>query len=151
MRAAVFDLDGTLADTVGGPDRGGERSACRGRASARRSIRSRDRATAFAGGRAMLRAGLGAAAADEAAVERLYPRLLELYGAALAVQTRLYDGVEAALDRLAARGLDARGLHQQARGGWRRCCSTALGIGGAVRRGARRRQPAPGASPTRGT
>ncbi|HRO11000.1 HAD-IA family hydrolase, partial [Amaricoccus sp.] len=65
----------------------------------------RDRATAFAGGRAMLRAGLGRlGAVDEAEVDRLYPRLLDLYGAGLAVHSRLYDGVGEALDRLEARG-----------------------------------------------
>jgi len=53
-----------------------------------------------------LRAGLvrGAGGADEAEVDRLYPRLLAIYGAALAVHTRLYDGAEAALERLAADG-----------------------------------------------
>ena len=63
----------------------------------------------------MLRAGLArVGAADEAEVDRLYPRLLELYGAALAVQTRLYDGAEAALDRLEAAGWGLGDLHQQA-------------------------------------
>ena len=53
----------------------------------------------------MLRAGLGrVAAVDEAEVDRLYPRLLELYGLGLAVHTRLYDGAEAALERLAGEG-----------------------------------------------
>ena len=52
----------------------------------------------------MLRAGLARAGGDEAAVEALYPRLLERYAAALAVETRLYDGAEAALDRLEAEG-----------------------------------------------
>ena len=78
----------------------------------------------------MLRAGLGAPAArDEAAVERLYPRLLELYAAALAVETRLYDGAEAALDRLAAEGWRLAVCTNKPEG-LARLLLDALGIGG---------------------
>ena len=53
----------------------------------------------------MLREGFARiGAADEGEVDRLYPRLLELYGLELAVHTRLYDGVVPALDRLEAAG-----------------------------------------------
>ena len=53
----------------------------------------------------MLRAGLEVdGGSDEAEVARLYPRLLELYGRDLAVHTRLFDGAEAALGTLEARG-----------------------------------------------
>jgi phosphoglycolate phosphatase len=105
MRLAVFDLDGTLADTaadliaaangalteagVGGPlDPVG------------------DRAVAFAGGRAMLRAGLGRGRApwQEADVDRLYGRLLDLYRDGIDGETRLYDGAEAALAALTDAG-----------------------------------------------
>lgn len=97
MRVAVFDLDGTLADT-GGDLIAAANAALGGRGRPLDPVA--DRATAFAGGRAMLRAGLGPGREDE--VERLYPVLLDAYAAALAVETRLYDGAEAALDRLAA-------------------------------------------------
>jgi phosphoglycolate phosphatase len=63
-----------------------------------------DRAAAFSGGRAMLRAGfarLGHATA-EVEVERLYPRLLDFYRDGICVHTELYEGVRPALDRLAA-------------------------------------------------
>ena len=53
----------------------------------------------------MLRAGLArAGAATRRRWSALYPRLLDVYAAALAVHTRLYDGAEAALDRLEAEG-----------------------------------------------
>jgi phosphoglycolate phosphatase len=100
MRVAVFDLDGTLADTSA--DLIAAANAAMAEAGAGRPLDpARHAVTAFAGGRAMLRAGLAApgAEADEAAVERLYPRLLALYGARLAVETRLYDGAEV-LERL---------------------------------------------------
>lgn len=97
VRVAVFDLDGTLADT--GADLIAAANAALG---APLLDPLRHRASAFAGGRAMLRAGLGLGREDE--VERLYPVLLEAYAGALAVETCLYDGAEAALDALAAAG-----------------------------------------------
>jgi len=104
MRVAIFDLDGTLADTSADLI-----------ASANATLAElghpglldpvADRAIAFAGGRAMLREGLLRARIAEAGrVDRLYPRLLDLYAAAIAVHTRAYEGAEAALQRLAAEG-----------------------------------------------
>ncbi|MFO1208337.1 MAG: HAD-IA family hydrolase [Amaricoccus sp.] len=104
MRLAVFDLDGTLADTAA--DLIAAANAALAEEGLGRALDpGRDAAVAFAGGRAMLRRGLaGPDGVDEAAVERLYPRLLARYGEAIAVETRLYDGAEAALARLDADG-----------------------------------------------
>jgi phosphoglycolate phosphatase len=105
MRVAVFDLDGTLADTSA--DLIAAANETFAAAGLGRPLDPwRDRAVAFAGGRAMLREGftrLGLAW-DEVEVTELYPRLVEIYGEALDVETRLFDGVDAALARLIAAG-----------------------------------------------
>ena len=91
MRVAVFDLDGTLADTAEDLLAAANVALEQGGRDAR-LFAGRDSATAFAGGRAMLREGLGrdGAAWDEAEVDRLFPVLLEAYGAAIDTHTRLY-------------------------------------------------------------
>ena len=103
----VFDLDGTLADTSA--DLIASANACfeaRGMGTLLDPIE--DALIAFHGGRAMLRAGYARAPKDmlvpPGAEEQDYPRLLEHYRTGIAVHTRLYPGVEAALDRLAADG-----------------------------------------------
>ena len=102
---AVFDLDGTLADTSA------DLIAAANAAFAEEGFgapldTARDQLTAFAGGRAMLREGFARVGgeADEAEVARLYQRLLALYGEAIDTNTRLYEGADAALGALAAAG-----------------------------------------------
>ncbi len=103
MRAAVFDLDGTLADTAA--DLIGAANICLDRLGLPGLAVGPDSGTAMRGGRAMLRLGLSRAGRmDEALVDRLYPELLDAYGTAIAAHSRLYPGVEAALDRLAEAG-----------------------------------------------
>ena len=103
----VFDLDGTLADTSA--DLIAAANACfaaRGMDVALDPLA--DALTAFHGGRAMLRAGYGRMAPDlllpPGAEDEDYPRLLSYYGENIAVHTRLYPGVEAALDCLQTDG-----------------------------------------------
>lgn len=103
----VFDLDGTLADTAA--DLIAAANACfaaRGLGSLLDPVA--DALIAFHGGRAMLRAGYGRIPSDvllpPGAEDEDFPRLLDYYDQGIAVSTRLYDGVESALDALAAEG-----------------------------------------------
>jgi phosphoglycolate phosphatase len=101
MGTVVFDLDGTLADTSG--DLIAAANACFRAMGAGDMLDPRaDAATAFLGGRAMLRLGLDrlGRAADEAEVERQYPTLLAAYGDAIDRHTVLYPGAMAAVAAL---------------------------------------------------
>nr|WP_111298611.1 HAD-IA family hydrolase [Paracoccus saliphilus] len=103
----VFDLDGTLADTSG--DLVAAANACfRARGLGDLLDPVEDMLIAFHGGRAMLRAGYGRMESDmllpPGAEDEDYNRLLDHYGASIAVHTRLYPGVEAALDQLSQAG-----------------------------------------------
>ncbi|MEM1076986.1 MAG: HAD-IA family hydrolase [Pseudomonadota bacterium] len=101
----IFDLDGTLADTSA--DLIAAANACfeaRGQGAPLDPVV--DAATAFAGGRAMLRLGLTRRGEDwsESDVDADYPVLLEAYAEKIDVHTRLYPGALAAVERLRARG-----------------------------------------------
>jgi phosphoglycolate phosphatase len=104
MRIAVFDLDGTLADTSADLIAAANGALAEAGLGAPLAAPA-DAAIAFRGGRAMLRAGLERVrgAVDGAAVETLYPRLLALYAEGIDRHTELYDGAAAALDELDAR------------------------------------------------
>jgi phosphoglycolate phosphatase len=107
MRAAVFDLDGTLADTSADLIAGANAALALAGAAARLDARA-DAGLSGRGGRAMLRegfarSGLGAAEI-EAAVEAAFEPFLAAYEARIAEESRLFPGVEAALDALEAGG-----------------------------------------------
>lgn len=108
MRGAIFDLDGTLADTAG------DLLAAANAALAPEGLPCLDpvvdRPVAGRGGRAMIRTALAKAGRDPDAPEgaaltdALYPRLLAAYETRLAEETVLFDGVEACLGELVGGG-----------------------------------------------
>ena len=107
MRAAVFDLDGTLADTSADLI-GGANVALEGAGAAARLCPSADARLAGRGGRAMLaegfrREGLSDAAL-EAAVDAAVAPFLAAYEARIAAESRLFEGVEPALEVLEGAG-----------------------------------------------
>ncbi len=104
MKTAVFDLDGTLADTAG--DLIAAANATAAAAGWGALDPQRDRTVAGQGGRALLaaaraRAGL---APDPASVEAQVAPFLAVYERGIAARTRLFPGAEACLDALEAGG-----------------------------------------------
>ena len=104
MPGAIFDLDGTLADTAG--DLLAAANAVLEPAGLPLLDPRADRPYAGRGGREMIRRSLEIsgrdpmAPAEVAQTDALYRPLLDAYSEALCVQTRLYDGVIECLDLL---------------------------------------------------
>ena len=108
MRGAIFDLDGTLADTAG------DLLAAANAALARRGLplldAAADRSFAGRGARSMIRRSLALAGRDDDTPEALglidavYPDLLYAYEARIAHETTLFEGAEAAVEALVAAG-----------------------------------------------
>ncbi len=104
-RTVIFDLDGTIADTSA--DLIAAANSCfRGLGHGDVLHPLDDALTAFHGGRAMLRLGLGRVAPDwtEKLVDEQYPLLLQAYADEIATHTRLYPGVDTAVARLREAG-----------------------------------------------
>lgn len=105
MRTVVFDLDGTLADTSGDLIAAANRAFSEAGHKAPLDAQ-RDARIAFAGGRAMLRAGFMRLNMGEPTdlIDQLYPRLLDIYEQHIDQYTRLYPGAMDCLEVLSARG-----------------------------------------------
>lgn len=102
MRCALFDLDGTLADTAG------DLALALNRVRAARGLDAVDpsllRPHASSGARGLLRAGMDIAP-DHPEYEALRTAFLDNYAHCLATTSVLFDGVEALLSRLEASGV----------------------------------------------
>ena len=106
MKSVIFDLDGTLADTSG------DLIAAANARLAARDVAPldpvADAATAFAGGRAMLRLGLERAGMSGQALSEVvdaeYELFLEVYATHIDRETRLYPGARDAVATLEAEG-----------------------------------------------
>ena len=104
-RTVILDLDGTLADT--GADLIAAANACFGEMGEGTPLDPvRDKATAFHGGRAMLRLGFERTRGGwtEAEVDRWYDPLLRHYEAHIDEHTALYPGAMEAVRAMTARG-----------------------------------------------
>lgn len=101
MRTVIFDLDGTLVDSSA--DLIAAANACFDSALLDTAT---DAATAFRGGRAMLRLGFSRQRVgwSEGDVDGAYPRLLAAYEAGIATSTRPYPGAVEAVERLRSAG-----------------------------------------------
>ena len=102
VKAVLFDLDGTLADSAG--DLAGAINRIRRERGLPPVTVASMRPYASAGARGLLGAGMGVAPED-AAYSTLREQFLAYYEAGLAETTALFDGIETLLDRLDARGL----------------------------------------------
>ncbi|MEM1159701.1 MAG: HAD-IA family hydrolase [Pseudomonadota bacterium] len=108
MRGAIFDLDGTLADTA--EDLLSAANAALSPVGLPLLTVAEHRRIAGRGGRAMLRTSVALAGrdpdapAETALVDDLYPALIEAYALDLDRHTVVYDGVEVCLDRLSSDG-----------------------------------------------
>lgn len=100
--AVVLDLDGTLVDSA--PDMGSAMArvlAAHGHAPL---TPAQLRSFIGNGVGALVRRTMAAAGADPAGFDDWHDAYMDRYGEELCVETRLYDGVTAALDDLAAQG-----------------------------------------------
>jgi len=100
-RAVLFDLDGTLLDTA--PDMIGALNALRSEHALGALSTARVRPAVSHGSARLVQLGFPEAAGED--FVRLQRRFLEIYGARLSAETRLFEGMAAVLAQLAARGL----------------------------------------------
>ncbi|HXF07722.1 MAG TPA: phosphoglycolate phosphatase [Candidatus Acidoferrales bacterium] len=102
VRAVLFDLDGTLADTA--PDLGAALNDLRRTAGLDALPLETIRPWVSQGGRGLIRGGFDLSH-DDPALPSLLDALLARYAIAVCVHTRLFPGMDGVLDELESRGL----------------------------------------------
>ncbi len=113
-RIVVFDLDGTLVDTA--PDLINALNFVLGREGMPPVPLKSARNMIGGGARKLIERGLelDGRQMSVAEIAGMMADFIDYYAANIAVESRPFEGLEAALDELAARGFRLRGLHQQA-------------------------------------
>jgi phosphoglycolate phosphatase len=101
-RAILFDLDGTLADTA--PDLAAALNRLRRERGLEPTPYAQLRPMASAGARGMIGAGFGLKPGEDG-FEELRVGFLDNYAAAIAVESRLFDGITTLLEALRAQDL----------------------------------------------
>jgi len=102
VRAVLFDLDGTFADTA--PDLGRALNRLRTERGLEPLPVGAMRAHASSGARGLLKTGFGLTPESEG-YNALRDRFLELYAQNLCADTRLFDGIPELIERIEARPL----------------------------------------------
>lgn len=101
-RAILFDLDGTLADTA--PDLAGAMNRVRATRGLEPTPYELLRPVASAGARGLIGAAFGLKPEDDGFAE-LRTAFLDTYESAIAIDSRLFDGVERLLDEMQIRNI----------------------------------------------
>jgi len=99
-RLVVFDLDGTLIDSIGDIAVSANQTLVEAYGESARLSRDVVRGFVGHGARLLIERCLGAAGKPEADIGRVFERFLAIYGSRLTETTRLYPGMSEALDRL---------------------------------------------------
>ena len=102
VRAVLFDLDGTLADTA--PDLARALNRVRAANDLAPMLLEHTRSYTSSGARGLLKVGFGLEPEDER-YEALKLQFLEFYAAEICVDTRLFEGMAELLDQLDREGL----------------------------------------------
>jgi phosphoglycolate phosphatase len=96
----VFDLDGTLIDSIGDIAASANQSLVEAYGEGARLSPGVVRGFVGHGARQLIERCVGAAGKPEADIGRIFERFLAIYGSRLTETTRLYPGMSEALDRL---------------------------------------------------
>ncbi len=102
IRLVVFDLDGTLIDSIGDIAAAANESLVEAYGESARLPQERVRSFVGSGARHLIERCVAAAEGPRDDVGRIFDRFMEVYASCLTTTTRLYVGMDEALDRIGA-------------------------------------------------